>query len=274
MRILAIAVVALCLGCAGRTVVDVQTSKKEDSRPCRSVEPCSFENTAAGNHAAQAGEYESAVRIFMRCPQLNLPNLVGLIEKYPGVSANLTSLADSLEQEIIPPQVTDELQLLVDVLAALADGERLLRLYNRYLGVGFNRAGDSWVFRDALVRFHYFAEAMESEHGYRQTLRHALKEFHVADDKSSLSSAGIFLSGSVESYALPLVGLGRVDDAACVIDLYRRTSHFVTSEELSQMITSVCEAHESTEECEREVGLRLSQPEKCESWQTAFANGE
>lgn len=211
----------LLLACARQPSTAMKSPPAPSERQVRQEEDCSWDNTRAGNEAVKSGRFDVALETFMRCPKRTLPNLVGLMERYPPTRARLHDLTVELESRLSPPSVDDDVHLLVELLDDLGQYERLLRIHRRFLTAGFNDA-ESAVFYSALARGGYYEEALRSEPAYQRFVHQALDEYRACPSDDPLSGVGLMLSGAVGGYLLPLVGVGRVTDGACLLELFER----------------------------------------------------
>lgn len=265
----------LCLGCAGQskppTRVDgVSTVTKKNEK---TAEDCSWENVQQGNENVDAGNFDAALKIFMKCPNENLPNLVGLAADYPPAREALVELADRLEGRLKPPQIDENLEFLVEVLDALELYDRVYHVYQRYIAAGFDETTHGWAFYAELADGGYFAEALRSEHLYRDHLRHAIDEYRACPTAEALSAAGLMLSDAVSDYVEPLVGVGRVFDANCLLHLFEIVSPKLAETAIGEVLEQACAKRSNPVACKESLDHRGAAPGECPVWMNSLYSG-
>lgn len=204
----------------------------------------------------------------MRCPKRTLPNLVGLMERHPATRVRLHDLTIQLENEISPPHIDDNVRLLVEVLGVLGQRERLLRVYHRFVAAGFDDT-ENGVFYWQLARGGYYEDALRSEPRYQRFVLRAIDEYRACPSDNPLSDVGLMLGGAVGSYLLPLAGVGRMADGACLLNLFERVAPGLAASMTSELVEEVCSKQADPSACKETLQRQQAASKECPAWMAA-----
>lgn len=261
----------LFLACAGQPKQTAQQPGTSAGLPDKvaQVEDCSWERVRAGNDEVSAGHFDAALDIFMRCPSKNLPNLVGLAADYAPAKQRLVALADTLEKRIRPPKFDKDLDLLVNILDALKLYDRLHRVFQQYVAAGFDETNHGWVFYVELARGGCYEDALRSEPLYQGFVRRAIDEYRTCPSDDPLSSVGLMLAGAMRDYLLPLVGVGRVADGACLLHLFETVAPGLAASATSELVEEVCSKQSDPSACKETLQRQYEASKECPAWMAA-----
>lgn len=254
--------------CGQSAVTPPKTSNEErgESRPQKCA-PCSFEVTQAGNRAAKREDFDEARKLFMGCPERNLPNLLALAFRDTPTREALLAWAENLESDLKPPLVGEELRTVLTVWSALGEHPRVKQLYERYLSAGYDDAEQGGAFRTYLSRGGYYEEALRSEAHYEGAIRSAGTEFDAAQSPGPYSNETILLVSAVEGFVEPLAGMGRIERAACAISILEdRGERFLDT--MNQIAARACDLS-ARPACSWEQMSKIADTAECEAWKAA-----
>ena len=238
----------IVLGCGSEGVNAREANSAP--QPCE-VDECSFDVTRKGNEAKKAGDFERALEMYLRCPERNFPNLVGLAEAYEPTRTALHELEQRLKEEINPPALSADVNLLLRIQVFLSEKMDIIELHNRYLERGLPRSKMASTFAVPLLRAGAFKQAEVYEHLFRERLRTASDDVVMTECAEGSDEALIF-GGAIEDYARLLVGRCRTREAACLTTFGSKQCPSIAIELDSSSKIEECnsESHEPGLDCD------------------------